>query len=260
MVRCNAIRLAVLVTVLGSCSFAQNQDANDAQIEFSRLCFVSWLFTPYDVGRDFSLKLSFQHGLISEIQVMLTPSGESTDASGPRRFPITAVTDSSGAAHFSGVPSGKYTIEAKHGLEFPSNEVTVHTKGDFDREIGIEWPLEPLLVRTLRGKLLTQAQETDLELPLQPATVELVDLRSSRVLETQSTIGDGSYEFSTLGPGLYVIRVIPPAKDQKARPASGDIAIELDPAANELTIPDVKVSQSECAGVHLSWRDARGNW
>jgi hypothetical protein len=260
-VRFNAVRITVAVAILGSCSFAQGQDSDEATGQSKwLLCDVDWIFTPYDVGRDFCVKLSYHQALIPDIQVTLNPGGEVKDASGQLRLPISAVTDSSGTARFSAVPSGKYTVGAKDGLEFPSNELTVHSKGHFDNEIAIEWPLLPLPVRTLRGKLITQAEETDVERPLQPATVELVDLRSSKVLETQSTIGDGSYEFSTIEPGLYVVRVIPPAKDEKTTPASGGIAIELDPAAKESTIPEMKVEQSECYGVQLLRRSANGRW
>jgi hypothetical protein len=260
LVRSSAFRLALAVTILGSFSFAQDQDSNDPTVEFDRLCYVGGLLTLYDVGHDFSVKLSFRKAPLPEIQVTLTPIGELADANGHLRIAISAVSDSSGTANFIGVPSGKYTIGAKDGVPFPHNELTVHTKGNSDKEITIEWPLETLQVRTLRGKLITQAEETDVERPLQPATVELVDLRSPKVLETQSTIGDGSYEFSTIEPGLYVVRVIPPAKDEKTTPARGDIAIELDPAAKEAIIPDLKVIQSECAGVQLFRRKMNGKW
>jgi hypothetical protein len=250
MVRCNAIRLVVTIAILGSCSFAKGQDAN-VPAEFDRLCFFSRLSTPYDVDRRFSVKLSYHQASIPDIEVTLTPIGDVKNASGHLRASISALTDSSGTARFVDAPSGKYTLGTKNGLVFPSNVLTVHAKGHFHNEIAIRWPLDPLPVRTLRGKLITQAEETDVERPLQPATVELVDLRSSRVLEVQGTIGDGSYEFSTLEPGLYVIRVIPPAKDEKAPPVSGNLAVELDPAAQEATIPEMKVEQSDCAGVQL---------
>jgi hypothetical protein len=259
---CNPVRLVVAVAILGGFFFAQDQDANDAHPKRNWLaCDVIWAISdPSPVGREFSVKLSFHQAPLPNIQVTLTPSGELADASGHPRIEITAVTDSSGTAHFSAVSLGKYTVGAMDGLEFPSIELTVHAKGHFDREIAIEWPLLPLPVRTLRGKLITQTEETDVERPLQPATVELVDLRSSKVLETQSTIGDGSYEFLTIEPGLYVVRVIPPAKDEKTTPASGDIVIELDPAAKQSTIPEMKVEQSECAGVQLLRRAANGRW
>jgi len=85
-------------------------------------------------------------------------------------------------------------------------------------------------------------------------------MRSSQVLETQSAVGDGSYEFSTVEPGLYVVRIIPPARDKKIEPASGDLAVELDPAAQEFMIPEMKVLQSECAGVQLLRRTANDRW
>ena len=256
--RFSVVRLVVALAILGGFSFAQGETPIDPIAEFDRLCSYDWLFTPYDVGRDFAVKLSYHRGRIPDIQVTLTPSGVK-DANEQLRVPISAVTDSSGTAHFSAVPVGKYTVGAKDGLEFPSNELTVHAKGHFDNAISIEWPLVPLPVRTLRGKLITAAEETDVERPLQPAVIELVDLRSSKVLETQSTIGDGSYEFATLEPGLYVVRVTLPAKNQETKLESGELAVELDPTAKAV-IPKMKVVQSECYGVQLFREDASGNW
>ena len=170
------------------------------------------------------------------------------------------MTDSSGTAHFLAVPAGKYDASAKNGLFFPSNEVTVHADGDFDREIEIEWPLdlEELPVRALRGKLIVPGEAGEPDRPLQHATVKLLDLRSSRLIETTRTLDNGSYQFSTSEPGLYVVvQVIPPAKGNKKESASGDLAVELDPTTRESTIAEMEVQQSDCAGVQLLPRTAK---
>jgi hypothetical protein len=258
-IRFNAVGIALAVAILGGCSFAQDQDANDPNVELDRLCSFDRLSTPYDVGTSFSVRLLFHHAPVVGIRVVLTPTGESPYASGHIRVPVIAVTDSSGVAHFFAVPKGRYTAGAKDGLFFPSNEVTVHAKGDSDKEISIRWPLDPLPVRTLRGKLIAAGEDTDPDRPLVDTTVELVDLRSSRVIETQPTLADGSYEFSATEPGLYVIRVTPPAKDRK-KTESGDLAIELDPAAHESTIPEMKVTQSDCVGVQFLRKTGEGRW
>jgi hypothetical protein len=251
-VRFNVVRVAVVAAIVCGCSFARVEGSDDAHAKRKwLLCDVSWIFTPYDVGADFSVSLSFHRVPLSGIRVVLTPSGESADASGHSRAPVTAVTDSSGTAHFLAVPPGKYGAAAKNGLFFPSNEFTVHTDGDFDNEVEIEWPLVPLPVRALRGKLAVPQEGAGADRPLRFATAQLVDLRSSRVIETQRTIADGSYEFSTVEPGLYVVRIIPPHKEKNTEAASGDLAVELDPVAQEPTIPELKVLQSDCAGVQL---------
>jgi hypothetical protein len=261
IVRSSPIRLAVAVVIICSCSLAQDQDSNDGHAKRKwLLCDLDWIFTSYDVNSDFSIKLSFRQAPLRGIRVVLTPSGELVDAGGHSRTPVTAVTDSSGTAHFLAVPTGKYNAGARNGLFFPSNEVTVHADGDFDQEIEIEWPLEPLPVRALRGKLIAPGAGADPDRPLQSATVQLVDLHSSRVVKTQRTLADGSYEFSTIEPGLYVVRVIPPAESKKKKPATGDLAVELDPAAQESTIPEMKVLQSECAGVQLLRKTAEDRW
>jgi hypothetical protein len=261
VVKSKPIRLAIAVLIICGCSLAQDQNSNDGHAkEKWLLCDVDWIFTPYDVGPDFSVKLWFRQTPLPGIRVVLTPTGESTDASGHSRAPITAVTDSSGTAHFLAVPAGRYDAGAKNGLFFPSNEVTVHTDGDFDNEIEIEWPLQPLPVRALRGKLIAPGESAVANRPLRSAMVQLVDLHSSRVLETQRTIADGSYGFSTTESGLYGVRIIPPAKDKKTEAASGDLAVELDPAAQESTIPELKVLQSDCAGVQVLRRIAEDRW
>jgi hypothetical protein len=260
IVRSSAVRLAVAAAIFCGCSLAQDQDPSDAHAELERLCSFDRLLTPYDVSSDFSVALSFRQAPLPGIRVVLTPTGESTDAIGHSRVPVTAVTDSSGTAHFLAVPAGTYDAGAKNGLFFSSNEVSVHADGDFDNEIEIEWPLETLPVRALRGKLIAPGAASETDRPLQSATVQLVDLRSSRVLETQHAISDGSYEFSTIEPGLYVVRVIPPTKDKKTNPARGDLAVELDPTAQESTIPEMKVLQSDCAGVELLRRTAKDRW
>jgi hypothetical protein len=262
-VRFNAVGLAVALAILGGYSFAQNQDSLDVQPQRKWLvCDVDWIFTPYDVGTDFSVRLAFHQTPLPGIRVVITPSGELRDAGGRPRVPVTAMTDSSGTAHFLAVTPGKYNAGAKNGLDFPSNEVTVHSagEGDFDAEIEIEWPLEPLPVRTLRGWLLVPGEGDKPDRPFRSVTVNLVDLRSTRVVETQRTLEDGSYEFSTVEPGLFVVRVIPPTKDKKTKELSGDLAVELDPVAQEATIPGLKVLQSECAGVQLLRQTKPGQW
>jgi hypothetical protein len=250
--RFNAASLVVAVTIVCGCSFAQDQASNVAPAYRKWLvCDIDWIFTPYDVSSNFSINLSFRQAPLPGIRVVLTPTGESADGSGHSRVPVTAVTDPSGTAHFLAVPAGKYDAAAKNGIFFPSNEVTVHADGDFDREIEFEWPLDLLPVRALRGKLIAPGKGTQADRPFRSAKVQLVDLRSSRVLETQRTFADGSYEFSTIEPGLYDFRVIPPANGKKTEAVSGDLAVELDPAAQKATIPEMRVLQSDCAGVQL---------
>jgi hypothetical protein len=249
-----------VVAICCGFSVAQDQDTNDARAEFERLCSFDRLYTPYDVSSDFSIRLALHQAPIPGIRVVLTPAGELADASVHPKAPVTVVTDPSGTAHFLAVTAGKYTARAKDGLFFPSNEVTVHTDGDFDHEIKIEWPLETLPVRSLRGKLIAPSDAGEEDHPLQSARVQLLDLRSSRVIETKLSTADGSYEFSTIESGIYAVRIIPPSNDKKSKPLSGDLAIELDPAAEESAIPELQVLQSDCAGIQLLRRTAKNTW
>jgi hypothetical protein len=253
--RLSAVCLVVVMAILTACCGAQNQDSKAAAKPKWLTCDVDWIFTPYDVASDFSIRLAFRQAPLPDIRVELNPTGESANRDGRRSRTVTAMTDSSGTAHFLSVPAGVYAASAKNALFFPSNEVTVHADGDFDSEITMEWPLEPLPIRVLRGKLTTSAAGNKTNRPLRVATVELVDVYSSKVIESQHTSDDGSYEFSTGEPGLYAVRVTPPYQDKHKERQSGELAIELDPTAKESTIPDLNVVQSECNGVQLFHED-----
>lgn len=252
--RLNSVGLIVVIGIFAACSCAQNQDSSEVPAKYRKwlTCDVDWIFTPYDVGRDFPLKLSYHNALLPGIKVTLTGIGSSALIA-----PIVAITDSSGTAWFSAVPPGKYSADVEGGLFFPSNEITVKAATLFGKEISVEWPLEPLPVRMLRGQLFTAKK--DVTQTLSSALVQLVNLRDSEIVETQRTSADGLYEFSTSAPGLYVVRVIP-SEEKEQEPKTGDLAVELDPAAKEFQIPGIKVVQSECAGVQLIKRDPKGKW
>jgi hypothetical protein len=253
--RLKAIRFVFVMAVLAAGCCAQNQDSKAPAKRTWLLCDVDRIFTPYDVASDFSIHLAFRQSPLPDIRVELNPTGESANTKGGGSRTVTAVSDSSGTAHFLSVPAGVYAASAKNALFFPSNEITVHADGDFDSEIAMEWPLEPLPIRDLRGKLTTSAAGNKRNHPLRAAAVELIDVYSSRVIAEQHTRDDGSYEFSTVEPGLYAVRVAPPYQDKHKQRQSGELAIELDPAAKKSTIPDLNVVQSECNGVQLFQQD-----
>jgi hypothetical protein len=244
----------ILAIVAVAVSYAGAQEKEPPRNEFRDLCALSWISTPYDVGSDFSVKLSFRGAPLPDIQVVL--SGVEGSAN---RAPVVALTDASGTAWFSAVPHGKYSVQAKNGLIFPSNEITVKRDRQSGEQVSINWPLDPLPVRALRGQLFAPSRRgID---PLPSTIVELVNLRSSEIIETQHTTPDGFYEFSMVEPGVYVVRVIPLQKDTDLKSvANGDLDIELDSSAKTASIPEIKVVQSKCAGVQLFRRNAKGKW
>lgn len=253
--RPNSFCLVVAIAMLTVCCCAQNQDSTATTNSKWLRCDVDWMFTPYDVGSDFSMRFSFRQSPLRGIRIELNPTEGSANSDGSGTRTVTAVTDSSGTAHFLSVPAGVYTAGAKDGLFFPSNEITVHADGDFDSEITMEWPLEPIPIRVLRGKLTTSTAGNKTNHPLRAATVELVGVYSSKVIEQQHIRADGSYEFSTVEPGLYALRVTPPYQNRRKEPQSGELAIELDLAARKSTIPDINVVQSDYNGVQLFHED-----
>jgi hypothetical protein len=260
-VRLKIVQLAFAVGLLGTFSFAQTQDLNDAHVKVKWLdCDVSWIFTHQDVGSDFSLRISFHDVPLPGVRLSLARGGILANAGESTGFLADAVTDASGIARFFAVPPGKYSAVEEDGLFFPYEEIEVHADADLGEEIAMQWPLSSLPVRTLRGRLITSGVKTGVELPLSSATVDLLELRSSRVIETQTTEADGSYLFSTVEPGLYVVRITHADEDKKQTKVSADLSVELNPAARESTIPELKVVQSDCAGVQLLRRVEKHHW
>ena len=139
-----------------------------------------------------------------------------------------------------------------------STEIEVRADNALGEEVALDWPSDSIAVRTLRGRLIPSEQLADAGSPLQDVSLKLLDLRTARFIEAGHTNDDGSYGFSTVEPGLYVVRVTLPAKG-KVESGWHDLAVELDPAANDVAIPEMKVLQSECAGVHL-FRKIGAGW
>ena len=196
------------------------------------------------------MKLSFRKSPVQGVRVVLTSGGTMRSGPDDGRVVATAKADSRGIAHFFAVPAGAYMASVQDGLLFSEPEVKVLDSEKSGQEFALDWPVEAIPVRALRGRLTMSEELSEEPTPLQEASVELLDLRTSRLIEASQTNENGSYEFSTVTPGLYVLRVNRPAKG-KIESGKRDLAVELDPAAREVAIPEMKVLQSECAGVQL---------
>jgi hypothetical protein len=107
-----------------------------------------------------------------------------------------------------------------------------------------------IATRSLLGKFTVSEQLNSPEIPLRNALIELRDVYSAKLLETVSTDANGDYQFSTTDPGVYALRLVLPKK-WRAGFENRDLAVELDPSADEYSIPEIKVFQSDCKGVEL---------
>ena len=244
-------RLAAVVTFLACAAGAQSQ--TDGQTLRKWLdCDVSWIFSDATVGPDFLLKVSF-HG---------TPvAGHRISLRKDREVVATARTNSQGNARFHAVPPGSYHADSPDGVLFPSGNLEIEVKAGRtpSEKVEVEWPASSIAVRNLRGRFGVSEQLDSPELPLRNASVELRDLRSARFIESALTDANGDFEFITKDSGLYALRLTL-MKQGELGFEYRDLAIELDPAAKEPAIPEMKAIRSNCAGVQLFRENRLGGW
>jgi hypothetical protein len=208
---------------------------------------VDWIFSDPAAGSDFSLRVFFHGTPISGVQIALDKSAQA------------AKTDSNGVAHFRTVPKGSYHPYSPDGLLFPSGsfEIEVDPEHASGERIEIEWPSDSIAVRNLRGRFsVSPEQGNNVEIPLRNASIELRDLRTSRLIESAQTDANGDYEFTTKDSRLYALRLTLP-KDGGDGSVYHEVAIELDPAAKEISIPAMKAVQSDCNGLQLFQRSEK---
>lgn len=130
---------------------------------------------------------------------------------------------------------GRYLVETRGpgGGSAVDVEVSPNSKKAIS-SISLEWP------RSRNGKILkTRALKGELTSnpPFESVEIELWTAGAQSPLEQKKTGADGSFNFSELKPGLYVLRVHGHQKDvPKYWQVEGDIPIEL--VANESGLPE----------------------
>lgn len=250
-------RFGLLIAILACGAYGQKQELDKPHRKWLE-CDVDFLFTTETVGPDFSLSVSFKDAPIVGVRVSLVRGGVEWKP-GDGEVVATAETDSSGIAQFYAIAPGSYTPKAEDGLFFPNNEfIDVRARHRAGEQVKVHWPVWPMAVRALRGRLTTSKEVSDDGMPWRDGDVEILDLRTGRLIESTHTDGDGGYEFAVAEPGLYVFRAMMAAKKKGNEPESHDLALELDPSAKEGTIPEMKVIRSDCDGVQLLRLEADG--
>ena len=206
-------------------------------------CDVDWMFSEATVGPGFSLQLSFNGSPIAGVLVSLSKNG---------KVAATARTNSHGVARFNAIPPGKYDPGSPDGLLFPSGSVVIEVKAHHasGERVKLDWPGYTVTTQNLRGKFTISEKQDDPGIPLRNAPVELLDPYTSKLIESGHTDINGDYEFATRIPGVYALRVRVAKKDDSSS-ETHDLPVELDPAAKEYSIPEMKAVHSDCYGLQL---------
>jgi len=199
------------------------------------LCSFDHLFTPYDVAADFVVNVAFRTKPMAGVKLELEAETNSADESQPS--PILLQTDSEGNATFYSVPPGKYWLVVKETTPSYSSEVTVTPDAEPSERIKLEWPLVESTASHFAGTLHNDAQQA-----FPGALVQLLELRTSRVLDSTRTDAAGVYKLRPQHNGVYVLRFSPPGKPERHQ----DIAVELDDGSLNDQLPTLALQLSDC--------------
>ena len=213
-------------------------------------CDVVWAVQDRDHrSSNFTVRVSFRETPISGVRVSL--ASENTQVWGGGRIVATGETDSIGDAHFFAIPPGLYRAHVNEGLLASSAEIEVEAANTGADEVGIEWPAAPIVTRSLRG-LLTSWQKSSPQnrserLPLQNVLVQLLDLRTAKLVATTHTSPDGYYEFP-VRDGLYVVRV---SRGEDPSSYAYDEAVQVASNASREQMPGLEVEDGCGSGLLL---------
>jgi hypothetical protein len=236
------VRLVLSVVILSGLVHAQEQGSPEPHKKWLD-CDVDWIFSEETVGPGFSMQLSFHGSPIAGVRISLSKNGSVV---------ATAKTNSHGVADFKAIPPGKYNPDSPDGLLFPSGSLVIevkvrHASGE---KLRLDWPGYSVATQNLRGKFTVSEQLNDSDIPLRNAPVELLAPYTSKLIESGHTDVNGDYEFATRIPGVYALRLRLTKKDESGF-ETRDLPVELDPAAKEYSIPEMKAVHSDCDGVEL---------
>jgi hypothetical protein len=226
---------------------AVTSNAQTALVDWDRWmsCTVTGLIGDrYHQGPNFNITVSFREQPVSGVKVVLT---DATAQPSPG-VAATADTDRDGTAHFFAIPLGKYQAHIDEGLLAPSPEIEVEANNSNAEEVRIEWPWSPAITRRVRGQITSwqkdSPQNRSERRPFVRALVELLDLRSGKLLASTHTNPDGYYEFDISSEGLYVVRV---SEAQDPSGTAYDKAVEVVLQASRDSMPGLEVVHA-CGG------------
>jgi hypothetical protein len=212
-------------------------------------CDVDWLFSIHNTGPNFTVNVSFHNNPVSSVRILLARKDTQPDE---RAWAIVATseTDSRGIGRFFAIPPGKYEAWVEEELLTPaSEEIDVTANNEDPDEINFEWPGSSLTARNLRGRLTLSNKSNKEPAPLQNVLVQVLDLRTAKLLASTHTNSEGYYELPSQDPGLYAVRINEDQDDLSSH--TDDMAVEIKTNAIEENIPVIKLAVTDC-GTELS--------
>ncbi len=161
----------------------------------------------------------------------------------------TSITDRKGEAQFHLNTTGSFALKADHpekadNPETGIGDIVLNVSGDAaSAVVDVKWPGTPILETTsLKGHIEDGLFKPTSE-ALREANVSLRELVSYKEIAQTETSGAGSFQFSSIPPGLYLLKV--KAKEDDPNAPNGDIAVLVKPGAPRDSL-SIAVRQSDC--------------
>ncbi len=249
------------VTIAAAITGGITADAQSASVDWDRWtsCTATGLIGDrHHEGPDFNVRVSFREQPVSGVKVVLID-----ETAQPSSGVVAAAdTDRDGAAHFFMIFPGIYQAHIDQGLLAPSPEIEVEANNGRAEEVRIEWPWSPAVTRSLRGQITSwqkdSPQNRSERRPFARALVQLLDLRSGKLLASTPTNTDGYYEFPVSRDGLYVVRV---SEARDPSETAYDKAVEVAWQASRDFMPGLEVVHTCGGGLvelpdTIDWQDA----
>jgi len=206
-------------------------------------CDISRISSDNNSGPNFTAKVTFHEDPVSSVRVLLAREDSELDESAWSTV-ATSETDHDGIARFFAIPSGKYRIRVGGALLTPSEEITVDAEDPAAPEISFEWPEKYVQASKLFGRVVLSHQATQKPMPHRNVLVELLDLRTARLLAQTHTSDDGAYEFTPSDPGVYVLRFNEGPDDLNSD--YEQMAVEIRDDAINSGLPVLKIAKTKC--------------
>lgn len=182
-----------------------------------------------DTGPAFRVKVLNQGRPVSGLRIRLGKNSSVT-------------TGADGIARFAGVPPGNYFLTAHDDAGIPDAvTVVVKASGPADVTVPLRWPSGKVVaVRSASGMMRGPDS-----LPVQ-ASLSLVEALSARVLSEVHTDDQARFDFGSVSPGLYFIRLgASMLRDWAGHEIHGLIPIEVSPHADAPTL-DLDLGWTSC--------------
>jgi len=154
-----------------------------------------------------------------------------------------SVTDSKGEAQFNLSKTGSFDLVADHP-EGDLGDIVLNVTGDAtSAAVAVKWPARPVLETRLVKGLIEDGLYKSTGTPLKQAAVSLHELISYKEVAVTVTTETGSFQLSSIQPGLYFLRL--KAKEDGLNAPDGDIAIVVRPSAPRDSL-SIAVHESDC--------------